>query len=355
MNHTDGETYVLVWNATNGQGYMGVYVDASSKFNSGIPVAMPAGYEPEDFISYGNKILVLANSSRGETSTIFIRDPYQSLVYTFDDFYNIKINRVVAMRIVKGRVIIISCDFDYKIWEWTGGDNVNLLKVLPVNDYNSLFNVRPEAVDVKDGILYFGTACGVSGFNNGVYAFGFNDDGSTFLYNVMTDDENDTSNIEYRALKWYDDETSVGMFVTSLDVTNSTYNNMEYVIGASRTANLDWRSTWIRPFLQKSQLIQVDLFHEAASAGTISLYQETDAADPITWDATNLRFTALCTSSYLTRYGNNGVKRGTLNAAGTAFTGGRKHKIRVTMTSGAQLEKIKLTFRTQDRDRYGTL
>ena len=346
LNHTDGETYVLAHNLGGAnQSFLGVY-DTSSKFSGLTPASFPVNYEGVDMISYGNKILAVANSSRGDTSKLFIRDPYQTLVYTFDDIYDIKIHRVQAIRIVKGRVIIISADYDYKIWEWTGGDNVNLLKVLNVGAYNSLFKINNSAVDVKDGILYFGTACGVSTFNNGVYAFGFNDDGSTFLYNVMTDDENDASNVEYRALRWYDDGTSVGMFVTSKDVTNGTYNNMEYVIGASRSANLIWDSVWMRPFPGlKSQIIKASLYHEDGGSGsTITLASKVDDDD----NSFTTRFVADTNGVYKTVVGVNNFAHEGSPTISNAFPAGQKHKLRITMTSGAQLEKIKLRVRTKE-------
>jgi len=359
IQHTDGETYVFTNHAI---GLFSVEATALATF--------PATYDPVDAISYGNKVLIAANSTNGETSKLFIWDPYQSLVYTYDDVYDTKVFRICAIRNVAGRVIIITADFDYKIWQWTGGDNLILLKTLKVGDYNTDFTVKPWAVDVKDGILYFGTYCAVAGFKNGIYAFGFNNDGSTFLYNAFLSLSAaspltyDSSLQYFKAIKWYDDKNAygsslgeIGLFATAYDATNGAYRNLEFTIGSARSAGSAtlaengcvYESVWMRPFPGlKSQILKATLFHEAFGANTtirISHKKDGDSG-----------YTAIATckgnTEFKTIIGNNGFLTG--GASGTfsnAFTKGHKHKIKIDlMTADAQLEKIKLRFRTAEQD-----
>lgn len=363
IQHTDGETYVFTDNA------IGLPANTGA---TGALATFPNFLEPVDAISYGNKILVACNNQEGQTAKLFIKDPYSnSFTYTFDDVYDIPVFRVCCIRKVAGRVIIITADYDYKIWQWNGGDDLTLLKTLKVGGYNATFTIDPRAVDVKDGILYFGTSCNVTNFNNGIYAFGFNNDGSTFLHNAFPSISSaqgaaivaDTSSQNFKAIKWYDDGGSasvkigntlsrqVGLFATAWDVTTNAYRNMEYVINSSRTADLDWRSVWIRPFPGlRTQIVKASLYHEPIASATIAMYQATDIVDQITWDSTNLRLTASSTSSSFTQVGNNATLRGTTTGTNTAFTSGRKHKIRITMSAGAKLEKVKLRVRTTEQE-----
>ena len=344
LKHTDGNLYFL--KGVGDKGYLGPY-DGTSKPSTITPATLPVGYEPVDAISYGNKILVACNSTSGGKSALAIRDPYSALVYTFDDIYYLEIFKINAIRRVAGRIIIITSDFDYKLWEWLGGENVVERKKLKVGS-SSIGYIRPQAVDVRDNTLYFGTNALVTGFNGGVYAFGFNPDGSTFLHNAFLDHTDDVSNVSWRAFKFWDDATDTGFVATARDGTTATHRNMKMKIGATRSAALQWDSTWMRPFPNlRSQIIKATLYHEdPAAAGTITFASKSDTTDAASY-TTN--FVANVNGSYNTVVGNNAVLRGAITGSVTAFTSGRKHKIRITMTNGAQLEKIKLRCRTTEQ------
>ena len=349
--HTDDNLYFLKGGLN--QGYLGPY-DGTTLPDDVTPAATPSGLEPLQAISYGNKILVLAASTRGRSAKLLIRDPYQSLVYTFDDIYELSIYRPQVIKILNGRVIIITADYDFKIWEWLGGDQTRLLYTLPVGSYDTDFSIRKEAVDVKDNILYFGTTCGVSTFNNGVYAFGFNPDGSVFCHNTIIDQNDDVSDMQWRAIKFYDDGSDtgdnhkVGMVGTVYDVDASAYRNIENVTGSTRAGSAEWHSVWIRAFPGlRSQIISASLYHEDLGASdTITFASKVDATNAASY-TTN--FTASGNGSYKTVVGNNVVRRGTATLS-NAFSSGHKVKIRITMTNGAQLEKIKLRVRTTERE-----
>ena len=352
LRHTDDNLYILQGGNTAPK--LGFY-DGVTSPSSTTPVSLPLFYEPVDMISWGNKILVLANSTRGEGSILLVRDPYQSYTYTFDDIYPLSIFRACALRRVAGRIIILTADFDYKIYQWLGGNEVKLLKTLEGGAaYNTAenmltqFTIRPEAVDVYNEILYFGTTFTVNTtFRNGVYAFGFNPDGSTFLHNAFLDHADDESNIRWRALKVYDDTASLGIVSTAYDVTGDAYRNMRWVIGATRAGAMRWESVWMRPFPGlKSQIVKCSLYHEDMGAGSITISHRKDAdTDYLTIGS------ASGDDSFKTVFGNNLTHEGTFTRTSTnTFTSGHKHKIRIAMTSGAQLEKVKLRVRTTQQE-----
>ena len=108
-------------------------------------------------------------------------------------------------------------------------------------------------------------------------------------------------------------------------------------------------SVWMRPFPGlRSQIVKAWLYHEDLGAsGTITMSSKVDTTDAVSY-TTN--FTANGNGSYLTVVGNNQVLKGTTSATPVAFSSGRKHKIRIAMTSGVQLEKIKLKIRTTEQE-----
>jgi hypothetical protein len=268
-------------------------------------------------------------------------DPYSTTgLYTFDDIYDTHTFNIQAIREVEGTVKVITALGDYRILDWRGGNVFTPAKKVKVGS-TTQFYARRSAFDVKDNVMYFGTNNTVSGFNNGIYAYGRSTiDNEQIVHSAHINDALDVSSIDYRALKWVTIGGASNLFAGYYDGANYQLAR----IGTNYSDNLQYDSIWFRPFGGlKSQCIKATLFFEPLPANcTITLNMAKDGG--------SFPGTVIGTAS-----GTGEVLKEITNAtATTAFQKGYRHKIRLTMNSDVatrpQLETIKLKFRNVTQD-----
>lgn len=333
--HTDGSMYF----------YKGQYIgpwDGTTKPSLITPVDLEPNYSIVDAVSHGNQIIIAANDvTNSTTSKLFLYDPYSSTgLYTFDDIYDTHTFNIQAIRMVEGTLKVITALGDYRILDWRGG-NVFLPNRKVKVGSTTQFYARRSTFDVKDNIMYFGTNNSVSGFSNGIYAYGRSTpNDNQILHSAHINDASDVSSIDYRALKWITVGGESNLFAGYYDGANYQLAR----IGTNYSDNLQYDSIWFRPFRGlKSQCIKATSFFEPLPAScTITLNMAKDGGA--------FPGTVIGTAS-----GTGEVLKEITNAtATTAFQKGYRHKIRITMNSDAatrpQLEAIKLRFRTTSAD-----
>ena len=383
VQHTDGITYI--WKGR----HIGP-LDGTTVPSAVTPSSAPPGYIIRDAISYGNKILIVANQRRnqvianpgatvnlthsvGEASAIFVYDPYASgLLYTFDDWYKIMLPNVQGMRLVGGRVLIISADFDINIWEWLGGDVIKKVATVPVNYYDSsYFGVRWSSITQLANKLIFGTTSigglipttGDAYLRHGVYAYGYEREGQPWsLQNLIVpatgaDSTNlDLTEIDFKAVKvingdgagftpglggsapllystWQDHE---GIGTATYRNTTFQFNNSTY------SADCAWESTWIRPTPgRKDTPLKMRLM---GAAGTIVVKQRVDDDSD---------FTTIDTITAYTDEEAELAMNSVANPLSANFLTGHRHKFRFELNAASttKLEKVKLMFRSNQQAR----
>jgi len=333
--HTDGSMYF----------YKGQYIgpwDGTSKPSTITPIDLEPNYTIVDAISYGNQILMAANDvTNSVTSKLFLYDPYSSTgIYTFDDIYDTHTFNIQAIKMVEGTVKVITALRDYRILDWRGGNVFTPNRKIKVGS-DTQFYARRSAFDVKDNIMYFGTNNAVSGFSNGIYAYGrSSSDSAQIVHSAYINDASDVSSIDYRALKWITIGGASNLFAGYYDGSNYQLAR----IGTNYSDDLQYDSIWFRPFAGlKSQCVKATLFFEPLPASdTITLNMAKDGGA--------FPGTVIGTAS-----GTGEVQTIITNAtATTKFQEGYRHKVRITMnsttTTRPQLEAIKLRFRTTSAD-----
>ena len=176
------------------------YFDSTTVGGSTSPtlgLTLDSKYNIKSLTSLGRFVLVGASvggttystSEFGE-SKIFVWDGVSS---TVDDEIGISDMGLRAIRNVNGRIYVLSIaspQGEYKknairIYGWSGGGGVELLKELPLNNTNTFSSapdgliIRDTAVDVRNGKLFFIPSAYEDGNSNGgvgipqvVYAFG---------------------------------------------------------------------------------------------------------------------------------------------------------------------------------------
>lgn len=375
VQHTDGITYI--WKGR----HIGP-CDGTTVPSSVTPASAPSGYVIRDAITYGNKILVIANQVKnqgiatnlangvGDGSAIFLYDPYApGLLYTFDDWYKILISNVQGMRLVGGRVLIISADFDINIWEWLGGDVVRKIATIPVNYYDSsYFGVRWSSITSSANKLIFGTTShsgqiptsGDRYLRHGIYAYGYEKEGQPWaLQNFIVPATNTTSvnldltEVDYRAVTLINGDGAGSLFGlggsiphlfnTWYDADASAYRNAVLQLGSTNySGDCAWESTWIRPTPgRKSTPLKLQL---KGAAGTIVVKQRVDDDSD---------FTTIDTISAYTDEEAELAMNSVANPLSANFLTGHRHKFRLELNSASttKLEKAKLVFRSRQQER----
>lgn len=337
--HTDGNMYF--WKTDlNGVGgrYIGAW-DGTTKPDSTTPFSIPVGYSIVDTISYGHYLLCAANSSSSSaTSKLFLIDPYSNYgFYTFDDIYDTGTYEIQKIQLVEGGVKILTALGDYYIWDWAGGNTFFKEKRLNVRS-TSGFSVRPTACDVRDNIWYFGTNNSVSGFNNGIYAYGREkQENPKILHNAYVYHGDDVSSVDYRAIKWISDGDDMLLYSSQYDGTTYTCSRLST---ARDISNFIYESLFFRPWRNlRSQCIKATFYHEALGASDrFALNWKVDDPDNSFTEID----TAVGTTSDVETVLRNNMAGLTNN-----FLNGFRHKLRYTITGGEpRIEAIKLTFRS---------
>lgn len=375
VQHTDGITYL--WKGR----YIGP-CDGTTLPSAVTPSSAPSGYVIRDAISYGNKILVIANQIKNQGiatnladglfggSSLFVYDPYApGLLYTFDDWYKIQIPNVQGMRLVGGRVLIINADFDINIWEWLGGDVVNKVATIPVN-YNdsSYFGVRWSSITQSANKLIFGTTShsgqiptsGDRYLSHGIYAYGYEKKGQPWaLQNFAvpatgtTSVNLDLTEVDYRAVSLLTADGAGSLFGlggsiqylynTWYDADASAYRNGVLQLGnTSYSGDCAWESTWIRPIPgRKTTPLKIQL---KGAAGTIIVKQRVDD---------DSGFTTIDTISSYTDEEAELAMNSIANPLTVNFLTGHRHKFRFELNSASttKLEKVKTIFRSRQQER----
>lgn len=339
LQHTDGATYIF-----KGR-YIGPY-DGTTKPSLITPIDLPSGYIIADAVSYGNKILVLANpnSSFGGTARLFLYDPYAPLgIYTFEDVFDLKIFNAKTVRVVGNRVLIISAHNDYIINEWVGGDGAEPVKRLAVGYYDAdELDLRRESVDVFRTSMFFSTSATSSvssDFSNGTYAYGFADKGDPWsLQNYWIPGGGDLTGIDHKAMKWIMGSGIAYMFRTSYDTDDAEYdNNRLQEFNGSYTSKCITETTWMRPFRGlKSAPLKMSLY----GGGSVKVEQKVDGGSYTTIGT----FDSFAAEKYVIT--NND------SSADNTFSKGNRHKFRFTLgnTSVNCLEKVKIRVRSAEQE-----
>lgn len=350
LQHNDGNTYL--WKDR----YLGVY-DGTTKPSLVTPISVPAGYKIKDATAYGNKVLFVANplSNFYGTAKLYVRDPVQNTIYTYDDVYDIGIYNVQAIRQVGSRIFLINAFNNINIYEWLGGDRVEKVAVVPVNYYDaSVFGVRWPSVLTLANKLFFGTfststtlSSNSSPLSGGVYCFGHeNADDPWALQNFITTPSAayDVSDMDYKALGVLSTQNGgiAYLMQTAKDNDASAYRNSNLQFyNTSYEANCTWESTWIRPFPgRKSMPVRAII---KGGGGTLTLSQKVDGGSYVTI-ATVTSFT---NEEAVLKLNNL-----TVAPALTAnFAKGHKHKFKITLgaTSSDKVEKVILKFHTEEQ------
>ncbi len=348
--HTDGNLYFWI------QRYIGPY-DGTTKPSAVTPFSIPANYSIIQAISYGHYILCAANDSSASsvtgsarTSKLFLIDPYSNVgIYTYDDVYDTGTYDVRAIALVEGGIKIITSLTDYYIWDWVGGQTFvkeKRLNVASATDW-SVTSGNPRlhstAVDVKDNILYMGTNCSVSGFGNGVYAYGRErTEDPKVIYNAFINHSDDTSSVEYRAVKWITDAGVSSLHASWYDGTNY---RMSRSSTARDTANFLYDSIYFRPWRNlKSQCVKATFFHAPLGASdrfTFSMKRDDDSS-----------FTEVDTSIGTTNASET-ILRNNQSGLTNNFLKGWRHKTRLAIASAGtttKIEAIKMRFRTVEQE-----
>ncbi len=344
VNHTDGNLYFWKTNL-NGLGgrYIGPY-DGTTAPSAVTPFSVPLGYNIVQAISYGHYLLIAANdSAASRTSKLFLIDPYSNInIYTTDDTYDTGTFDIQSIALVEGGIKVITAMGDYFIKDWLGGNTFVNEKRLIVGS-TSAFSIRPTAVDIKDNVLYFGTNNSISGFNNGIYAYGRErTEDSKVIHNAYVYHGDDVSNIDYRAIKWISDGDDILLHSAQFDGTTYTISRL----GTSRdTSNFAYESIYFRPWRNlKSQCLKATFFHSPLAASntfTLAMKRDDDA-----------NFTTIDTAVG-TANTSETILRNNDSTLSANFLTGWRHKARFTVASGAttlKLEAIKFKFRTVEQE-----
>ncbi len=344
MFHTDGNLYFWIGR------FIGPY-DGTTKPSLVQPFAIPANYRIVDAISYGHYILVAANDGDGagvssgasRTSKLFLIDPYSNVgIYTFDEVYDTGTYKIQAIALVEGGVKIITALYDYYIWDWLGGNAFVKEKRLNVGS-TTQFTARRTAIDVKDNVLYMGTNNSVSGFNNGIYAYGRErTEDPKVIFNAYINPSDDVSSIDYRAVKWVEDAGNQVLLASWYDGTNYKMSRTD----TSRdTANFSYESVYFRPWRNlKSQCVKATFFHSPLAASntfTLAMKRDDDSS-----------FTTIDTAVG-TANTSETILRNNDSTLSNNFLKGWRHKARFTVASAAttlKLEAIKFRFRTAEQE-----
>lgn len=370
VQHSDGIAYI--WKGR----YIGP-CDGTTVPSSITPASAPTGFVIRDAVTYGNKILIVANRIKnpgiatnladgaGGGAALFIYDPYVTAsTYTFDDWYDIKINNVQGMRSVGGKILIINADFDINIWEWLGGEIIEKISTLPVNYFDSsYFGVRWASITQTANKLLFGTSSlsgqiptsGDAYLRHGIYAYGYEKKGQPWaLHNFCVpatgnDSTNlDLTEVDYRAVSLIngDGGGALGgsipvLFNTWHDTDALTFRNAALQLGnTAYSADCAWESVWIRPEPgRKTQPLKLFL---KGAAGTIVVKQRVDDDSDFT------------TIDSVSSYTDEEAELANNNAGLTnRFLTGHRHKFRFELNAASttKLEKAKLMFRTRQQAR----
>ena len=375
LQHTDGITYL--WKGR----YIGP-CDGTTLPSAVTPSAAPSGYVIRDAITYGNKILVIANQVKNQGiatnladglfggSALFLYDPYApGLLYTFDDWYKIQIPNVQGMRLVGGRVLIINADFDINIWEWLGSDVVKKVATIPVNYYDSTyFGVRWNSITQTANKLLFGTTSyngqiptsGDRYLRHGIYAYGYEKEGQSWAlqnFIVPATGSNSTNldltEVDFRAVSLITADGAGSLFGlggsiqylynTWYDTDATAYRNGVLQLGnTSYSADCAWESTWVRPIPGRKTIpLKMQL---KGAAGTIIVKQMVDD---------DSGFTTIDTISSYTDEEAELAMNSIANPLTANFLTGHRHKFRFELNSASttKLEKVKLQFRSNQQER----
>lgn len=344
MLHTDGNLYFWIGR------FIGPY-DGTTKPSLITPFSIPANYRIVDAISYGHYILVAANdgdnagvsSGASRTSKLFLLDPYSGIgTYTFDDIYDTGTYEIQAIALVEGGVKIITALYDYFIWNWNGGNSFSKEKRLNVGSTTS-FKIRRTAIDVKDNILYMGMNNSISGFNNGIYAYGRErTENPKVIYNAYVNPSDDVSSIDYRAIKWVEDAGNQVLLASWYDGTNYKMSRTD----TSRdVTNFSYESIYFRPWRNlKSQCLKATFFHSPLAANnTFTFAMKRDDDSSFTTIDTGVGTAG--TSETILRNNDSGLSAN--------FLKGWRHKAKFTVASAAttlKLEAIAMKFRTCEQE-----
>ena len=345
--HTDGNLYFWIGR------YIGPY-DGTSKPSTITPFALPSNYTIVDAISYGHYILCAANdgsastvTGAARTSKLFLLDPYSNVgIYTFDDIYDTGTYEIQALALVEGGVKVITALYDYYIWDWSGGNTfikekrINVL----VTGSTTQFSVRRTAVDVRDNILYMGMNNSISGFRNGIYAYGRDRiEDPKIVHNAYVNHVDDISVIDYRAVKWITDAGNTVLHASFYDDDAAIYE-MSRSSTARDIANFKYESVFFRPWRNmKSQCIQATFYHdELGASDRFQLRWKVDDSD----DAYTEIDTSIGTTGAVETVLTNNMAGLTNN-----FPKGFRHKFEYIITGGeVRIEGIKLKFRTVSQE-----
>ena len=353
INHTDGNIYFwkqAISGTDNAGRYIGPY-DGTTLPSAVTPFTLPEGYSIVDAISKGHYLIVAANDTTySKTSKLFVIDPYTGVgIYTFDDIYDTQTYGIQALASVEGGIKLITFQNDLKIIAWGGGDYFPQEKRLNVGDTAGTTTVRRTAVDIKDRILYMGTNSTLSGFNNGIYAYGREKpEDVKAISNAFLNHSNTLASIDYRALKWM-------IFGPTGSPTNaagksiwfaSWYNGTDYDMSRLNYSNatpMVFHSTWFRPWRNlRSQCIKATIFHAPLSS--------TDRFD-FDWAVNGGSFSEIETSNGATD-GSETILFNNQAGLTNNFPNGWRHKFRLERTDGSTLkiEAIKLKMRTSEQE-----
>lgn len=349
--HSDGDLYFFL------NRYIGPY-DGVTKPSAITPVDLPANYHIVNVISRGHYLLIAANDGNtsaitgsSRTSKLFLWDPYAALgLYTFDDVYDTYAYGIQGIANMEGGVKVLTALYDYYILNWEGENYFSKEKRLNVGSATDWrvttadigAPIRKTAIDVKDNVLYFGTNNNVSGFANGIYAYGRErPEDLRALQNAYVNHLNDVSSIDYRAIKWVVDSGNQVLFA-------SWYDGTDYRLSRSGTdkdtANFNYQSIYFRPWRnRKSQCIKAVFFHAPlSSTDRFKFEMKRDQDSAFTEIDTAIGTTGASETILL----NNG------SGLSANFLTGWRHKARVTITGGStfRLEAIKFKFRTVEQE-----
>lgn len=337
--HSDGNIYF--W---KGQ-HIGPY-DGSTKPSVITPFNVGNEYRIVDVISWRQRLLIAANDVNGaRTSKLFLLDPLAQIPsHPFDDIYDTSTYRIQALRELEGTVKVITALNYCQILDWQGGNVFSPVKRLDTGGNTQSFAfIRPTAVTVAENVLYFGTHNTDAQFDEGgIYAYGrkFPDAPQSLQLEKVNEDDN-TTNLDHFAILQTSLNGESNFYMSWYDQSNYGMSREN----TTRSTTLEYETVWIRPFPGlRSGVLKASLFHEDLGAsGTITIQAQTGSSGSFA-----TIFQASGNGSFQTVISNNNTLRGTAIIS-NAFLKGTKHKFKVTMTNGVQLEKMKFKFRQAEQ------
>jgi len=337
--HSDGNIYF--W---QGQ-FIGPY-DGSTKPSAITPFNVGTDYRIVDVISWRQRLLIAANDiNDARTSKLFLLDPLAPIPsHPFDDIYDTGTFRIQTLREVEGVIKVITALNYCQILDWEGGNVFRPIKRLDTGGLTqAIAFIRPTAVTVAENVLYFGTRSTVAAFSEGgIYTYGRKFPGAPQALQLEKVNEDDNTDlIDHLAILQTSIDGVSNFYMSWFDETNYGMSREN----TTRSTTLEYETVWTRPFPGlRSGVLKASLFHEDLGAsGTITIQAQTGASA-----AYATIFQASGNGSYQTVISNNSTLRGTATIS-NAFLKGTKHKFKVTMSNGVQLEKMKFKFRQAEQ------